>query len=104
MSGEKGEKGGASVTPVAPAPRAQAPQPPPTITPPFLRVLDMAASPGGKTTHLAALMGNSGSIVANDFSKDRIKALQANVSRLGVTNAIVVHADGRSFPKLMGGV
>jgi len=70
---------------------------------PFQRVLDMAASPGGKTTHLAALMGNTGTLIANDFSKERIKALQANVSRLGVRNAIVVNADGRAYPKLMGG-
>eukprot|EP00966_Prymnesium_polylepis_P153420 3543559-Prymnesium_polylepis.3 len=67
------------------------------------RVLDMAASPGGKTTHLAAMMGNTGTLVANDFSKERIKSLQANVSRLGVRNTIILNADGREFPKLMGG-
>ncbi|KAL1525868.1 hypothetical protein AB1Y20_020699 [Prymnesium parvum] len=70
---------------------------------PNQRVLDMAASPGGKTTHIAALMGNTGTVVANDFSKERIKALQANISRLGVRNTVVVNADGREFPKLMGG-
>jgi len=67
------------------------------------RVLDMAASPGGKSAHIAALMGNAGTLVSNDFNKDRIRALQANLSRLGVRNAIVLHADGREFPKLMGG-
>jgi len=70
---------------------------------PNQRVLDMAASPGGKTTHLAAMMGNTGTLVANDFSKERIKSLQANVSRLGVRNTIILNADGREFPKLMGG-
>ena len=64
------------------------------------RVLDMAASPGGKSAHIAALMGNAGTLVSNDFNKDRIRALQANLSRLGVRNAIVLHADGREFPKL----
>ena len=70
---------------------------------PGQRVLDMAAAPGGKTTHLAALMGNSGTLVANDFKKPRIKALQANLCRMGVRCCVVVNADGREFPKLMGG-
>ena len=63
----------------------------------------MAASPGGKTTHLAALMGNSGMLVANDFNEARVKSLVGNLSRCGVTNAIVVSADGRDFPRIMGG-
>ena len=67
------------------------------------RVLDMAAAPGGKSAHCAALMGNTGTLVSNDFSKDRLRALQANLARLGVRNAIVLNADGRDFPKLMGG-
>ena len=70
---------------------------------PGQRVLDMAAAPGGKTTHLAALMGNSGTLVANDFKKPRIKALQGNLCRMGVRCCVVVNADGREFPKLMGG-
>jgi len=70
---------------------------------PGQRVLDMAASPGGKCSHIAALMGNRGTLIANDASKERLRALQANLSRLGVRNAIVMNADGRDFPKLMGG-
>ena len=70
---------------------------------PGQRVLDMAASPGGKSSHIAAQMGNSGTLVANDFNKERIRALQANLSRLGVRNSVVMNADGRDYPKLMGG-
>eukprot|EP00325_Prymnesiales_sp_UTEX-LB-985_P001191 CAMPEP_0174695646 /NCGR_PEP_ID=MMETSP1094-20130205/1984_1 /TAXON_ID=156173 /ORGANISM="Chrysochromulina brevifilum, Strain UTEX LB 985" /LENGTH=634 /DNA_ID=CAMNT_0015892205 /DNA_START=64 /DNA_END=1968 /DNA_ORIENTATION=- len=70
---------------------------------PGQRVLDMAASPGGKSSHIAAQMGNSGTLVANDFNKERLRALQANLSRLGVRNSIIMNADGREFPKLMGG-
>jgi|TARA_B100000524_G_scaffold330643_1_gene216675 ribosomal RNA methyltransferase Nop2 len=67
------------------------------------RILDMAASPGGKASHVAALMANEGTLVANDFNKERLRSLQGNLSRLGVRNALVVNADGRDFPKLMGG-
>jgi len=70
---------------------------------PGQRVLDMAASPGGKATHVAAMMANRGTLIANDSSKERLRALQANLSRLGVRNACVMNADGRDFPKLMGG-
>lgn len=37
------------------------------------RILDMAAAPGGKTTYIAQLMKNSGSLFANDFKPERIK-------------------------------
>lgn len=47
------------------------------------KVLDMASAPGGKTTHLAALLQNTGTIFANDSNKARIKGLSANISRLG---------------------
>lgn len=70
---------------------------------PGQRVLDMAASPGGKTSHIAARMANQGTLVANDFNKQRIAALASNLSRQGVRCAITIHADGREFPKLMGG-
>ena len=47
------------------------------------KVLDMASAPGGKTTHLSALLQNTGTIFANDSNKARIKGLSANISRLG---------------------
>lgn len=67
------------------------------------RVLDMASAPGGKTTHIAALMQNTGVVFANDANKARTKSLTANVHRLGCKNVVVCSYDGREFPKVMGG-
>jgi 16S rRNA (cytosine967-C5)-methyltransferase len=49
-------------------------------------VLDACAAPGGKTTYLAALMNNHGSIVACDLWESRVARLRENLARLGVTN------------------
>ena len=48
-------------------------------------ILDMCAAPGGKTTFIAQLMNNQGRIVAVDNSKERLKLLEENCARLGVT-------------------
>lgn len=49
------------------------------------RILDACAAPGGKATHLAALMQNRGEIVAMDRSAKRLHLLQDNCQRLGVS-------------------
>ena len=67
------------------------------------RILDMASAPGGKTTHIAALMKNTGCIFANDSKKSRAKGLIGNIHRLGAKNTIVCHYDARDFPKVIGG-
>ncbi|KAH8178055.1 16S rRNA methyltransferase rsmB/F domain-containing protein [Sarocladium implicatum] len=67
------------------------------------RVLDMAAAPGGKTTYMAAMMKNTGFIMANDPNRARAKGLIGNIHRLGARNVIVSNHDAREFPKPMGG-
>lgn len=56
-------------------------------------VLDLFASPGSKTTQMAAKMNNKGTILANDLKLDRIKILSANLERCAVTNALVSKND-----------
>jgi NOL1/NOP2/sun family putative RNA methylase len=57
-------------------------------------VLDICASPGSKTTQIAAAMQNRGTLIANDVKIDRISILGANLERMGVTNTIVTRNDG----------
>jgi len=58
------------------------------------RVLDMCASPGSKTTQMAARMENSGLLIANEMKIGRIKILAANTERCGVMNMIITKKDG----------
>uniref|UniRef100_A0A1L8DG69 Putative trna and rrna cytosine-c5-methylase nucleolar protein nol1/nop2 n=1 Tax=Nyssomyia neivai TaxID=330878 RepID=A0A1L8DG69_9DIPT len=67
------------------------------------RILDMCSAPGGKSSHIASLMKNTGVLVANDANSERIKAVIGNFHRLGVVNAIVSCEDGVKFPKIMTG-
>ncbi|MAG47300.1 tRNA methyltransferase [archaeon] len=62
-------------------------------------VLDMSAAPGSKTTQLASMMKNRGLIVANDYKYDRLKALNMNLQRSGVSNTIITLSEGRHFLK-----
>ena len=59
------------------------------------RVLDACAAPGGKCSHLAALMRNQGEIVATDPEPRRLKRLQSNLDTLGDH----VRGNGRDLPR-----
>jgi 16S rRNA (cytosine967-C5)-methyltransferase len=57
------------------------------------RVLDLCAAPGGKTTHLAALMGDEGEVVAVERHPGRAAALERTAARMGATAVTVRTAD-----------
>ncbi|MFD1587140.1 RsmB/NOP family class I SAM-dependent RNA methyltransferase [Halorientalis brevis] len=60
------------------------------------RVWDACAAPGSKTTQLAAMMEDSGLLVATDNNLGRISALRSNAERLGVTNVGITREDARN--------
>lgn len=62
-----------------------------------MRVLDLAAAPGGKTTHLAQLMENEGEIVAVDLYPQRLDLIVENCQRLGVEIVETLALDGREI-------
>lgn len=56
-------------------------------------VLDICSAPGGKTTHLATLMNNTGTVVARDIFEHKLKLINDTVDRLGLTNVEVENFD-----------
>ncbi|MBA4372980.1 MAG: 16S rRNA (cytosine(967)-C(5))-methyltransferase RsmB [Thermodesulfovibrio sp.] len=57
------------------------------------RVLDACAAPGGKTTHIAQMMGDRGEIIAVEKDPKRLAHLRENISTLGLTSVKVINAD-----------
>jgi 16S rRNA (cytosine967-C5)-methyltransferase len=65
---------------------------------PCERVLDLCAAPGGKTTHLAALMEGAGRIVAVERHPGRADALRRTAARMGAAEAIEVRTADAAGP------
>lgn len=63
-------------------------------------VLDLCAAPGGKTTHLAELMQDTGRILATDIDSDRLRLVSETAQRLGLTSIETrqTAADGSDLP------
>jgi 16S rRNA (cytosine967-C5)-methyltransferase len=70
------------------------------------RILDACAAPGGKSTHLAELMADQGSVLALDRGEARLRRVSRNAERLGLRCIEVVHGDATTWadqrPELLG--
>ena len=64
------------------------------------RVLDTCAAPGGKSGQAAALIGESGFLLSNEFVPKRAKILVSNFERLGIKNAVVSSLDTSELSKM----
>ena len=68
------------------------------LTPkPEEKLLDLCAAPGSKTTQAAALMKNTGNIIANELSMGRLSILASNLERCGATNTIITKKEGSAL-------
>ena len=67
---------------------------------PGMRVLDLCAAPGTKSTHLAELMSDRGEIVAADISLERLPRIAENIARLGTSSVrpVVIAGNGDGLP------
>ncbi|KAM0680987.1 rRNA (cytosine-C5-)-methyltransferase nop2 [Glugoides intestinalis] len=62
-----------------------------------MKVVDLCAAPGGKSTHIGAILNNTGVIYCNDICKERTNSLKCNLARMGIQNAIVTNMDALNF-------
>ena len=56
-----------------------------------LKVIDLCASPGGKSTQIAQAMAGKGLLVSNEINRSRADVLAGNIERMGITNALVLN-------------
>jgi NOL1/NOP2/sun family putative RNA methylase len=67
-----------------------------------LRVLDVSAAPGGKSTHLLSLLNQESLLVSNEVIRSRATILAENIQKWGYSNVIVTHNDPADFTRLGG--
>ena len=67
-----------------------------------LRVLDLCAAPGGKSTHLLSMLSSEALLVSNEVIKSRASILSENLQKWGYPNAVVTQNDPSDFSKLSG--
>ena len=70
---------------------------------PGMKVLDLAAAPGGKSTQLAAYLAGEGLLVSNEISSKRAKVLVENMERFGATNVVVTNESADRLAKVFKG-
>ncbi|MEI9918201.1 MAG: rRNA cytosine-C5-methyltransferase [Bacteroidota bacterium] len=67
-----------------------------------LRVLDLCAAPGGKSTHLLQLINDESLLVSNEVIRTRANILSENIQKWGKANVIVTNNDPKDFSGLNG--
>ncbi len=68
-----------------------------------MKVLDLAAAPGGKSTHLLSYLENTGLLVSNEISNKRAKILAENIERFGARNVVVTNESADRLEKVFPG-
>ena len=66
------------------------------------RVLDLCAAPGNKTAQLAQAVGPTGTVVANDVSRERLGVARTTLDRLSLSNVILTAMDAAELPVDVG--
>lgn len=67
-----------------------------------LRVLDLCAAPGGKSTHIHSLLSADSLLVSNEVIRQRVNVLRENIIKWGSSNVVVTNNDPKDFQKLKG--
>jgi 16S rRNA C967 or C1407 C5-methylase (RsmB/RsmF family)/NOL1/NOP2/fmu family ribosome biogenesis protein len=67
-----------------------------------LRLLDLCAAPGGKSTHLLSLISENSLLISNEVIRSRASILSENIQKWGYTNTLVTNSDPEAFGKLNG--
>ena len=65
-----------------------------------IKVLDLCASPGGKSTHIQSLISKDSLLVSNDVIRSRANVLKDNIIKWGCENVVVTNNDPKDFAKL----
>lgn len=65
-----------------------------------LKILDLCAAPGGKSTLVQSLISEDGLLVSNEVIKTRVTVLAENISKWGTANTVVTNNDPRDFQRL----
>lgn len=65
-----------------------------------MKVLDLAAAPGGKSTHLLSYLDNTGILISNEISSKRSKILVENIERFGARNVLVTNESAERLAKI----